>query len=85
MRIYIQSPGERAIKLRFPTRLLFNGLTAKIGAASINKYVPTDTLKLSSDDLKRLMEELNRIKHKFPGLELVNVEAKDGERVIIRL
>lgn len=85
MRILIQSPGERAIRLRFPTRLLFNSLTAKIGAASINKYMSAENMKLSSRDLKRFMKEINRIKHKFPGLELVNVEDKDGERVIIRL
>ena len=85
MRITIQSPGERTIKLSIPTRLIFNGFTAKIGAASIRKYVSSDVVKISSADLKRLLKEFNRIKHKYPDLELVNVESSDGERVTIRL
>jgi hypothetical protein len=85
MKITIQSPNEKTIRLGFPTRMIFNRFTAKIGAASIRKYVSTEDTDISSDDLKRLMKEINRIKSKYPDLELVNVESSDGEKVTIRL
>lgn len=85
MRITIQSPGEKTIKLAFPTRLIFNSLTAKIGAASIKKHVSTEEANISSDDLKRFIKEIHRIKRKYPNLELLNIESDDGEKVIIRL
>lgn len=85
MRITIQSPSEKTIRLGFPTRMIFNRFTAKIGAASIRKYVSTEDTDISSDDLNKLMKEINRIKRKYPDLELVNVESSDGEKVTIRL
>ncbi len=85
MRIIIKSPGEKTIKLAFPTRMIFNGLTAKLGAASINKYVSVDDVNISSADLKRLMKEINYIKGRYPHLELVNVESSDGKKVVINL
>lgn len=85
MKIMIQSPGERPIRLAFPTRMLFNGLTARLGAASISKYVSTEDNKISSADMKRIVKEIHRIKHKYPDLELVNVDSSDGTRVVIKL
>lgn len=84
MRIIITSPNERTIRLALPTRMLFNGFTARIGAGTINKYIP-ENIKISSRDLSRLMKEINRMKHKYPGLELVNVESGSGETVKIML
>lgn len=85
MKITVRSPGEKSLKFAFPTRMLFNGFTAKIGAASIKKYVSTEDADISSADLKKLMKELRRIKDRYPDLELVNVESSDGTSVIIKL
>lgn len=85
MRIIIQSLGVRPIKLAFPTRMLFNGLTAKLGATSINKYVSTDDIKISSSDLKKLMKEIHNIKRRYPDLEVVDVDSCDGTKVVIKL
>jgi hypothetical protein len=85
MKITIQSPGEKTIKIAIPTRMLFNGLTAKLGFASIRKYVSTEELNLSSTDLKRLVKEIRKTKNKYPHLELVNVESSDGSKIIIKL
>ncbi|TAH74973.1 MAG: hypothetical protein EWM47_00925 [Anaerolineaceae bacterium] len=85
MRIKIKNPGSKDIKLAFPTRMIFNGFTARIGAASINKYVSIDNKRISHTDLKRLMKEVNNVKSRYPDLELVNVEASDGTSVIITL
>lgn len=85
MKITVKSPGEKSLKFAFPTRMLFNGFTAKIGAASIRKYVSTEVTDISSADLRKLMKEIRRIKDHYPDLELVNVESSDGSSVIIRL
>lgn len=85
MKIVIQSPDKRPIKIAFPTRMLFNNLTATIGGWAINKYVATDEVNLSSADMRRLMKEINRIKHKYPDLLLVDVEASDSGSVKITL
>lgn len=85
MRITIQSPGKRPIKLAFPTRMIFNSFTASIGGRAINKYVSTDEVDLNSADLKRLMKEINNIKRKYPDFVLVDVQGSDGETVKITL
>ncbi len=85
MRITIQSPGERTIRLVLPTRLLFNSFTARIGARTINKYVSFDNMKVSSSDFRHFIKEVNRMKHKYPGLELVDIESSNGEIVKIRI
>lgn len=85
MKIIIKSPNERTIRLIFPTRLLFNSLTAKIGAAALKKYVPSDKFKIKPRDLHKLIKEINRIKRKYPGLVLVDVETSDGDIVKIKL
>lgn len=85
MRITIKSPNEKTIRIILPTRLLFNSLTARIGAGVVNKYVPSDKLKLKSRDLQKFMKEVNRIKRKYPGLLLVDLESSKGETVQIKL
>jgi hypothetical protein len=85
MRITIKSPDFKTIRLIFPTKLLFNTLTARIGCGIINKYVPSDEIKLSSQDLRRLSKEIIRIKKKYPDLILVDVVSGDGEQVQIKL
>ncbi|NMB43002.1 MAG: hypothetical protein GX995_02580 [Clostridiales bacterium] len=76
---------EKNINLNLPTRLLFNGLTARIAAKAINDNVDTNNLELTSKDMKRLFDELNRIKRKYPDLVLVDVESASGEIVKIKL
>lgn len=85
MKIIIQSPDKRPIKIAFPTRMLFNNFTATIGGWAINRYVTTEQVNLSSADMRHLMKEINRIKRKYPKLVLVDVEGSDGESVKITL
>jgi len=86
MRIYISSPREKTINLRFPTRLVFNKLTAIIGAKAMNKHIQTDEkLNISSHDMKRFFKELIRMKKKYPDLYLVDVESADGDVIKIIL
>lgn len=85
MRIIVKSPNEKPIRIILPTRLVFNKLTARIGAGAINKYIPSKKFKINSHDLHRFMKGINRIKHKYPGLVLVDAESSDGEKLQIRL
>lgn len=85
MRIIIESPGEKTIRLIFPTRLLFNNLTALIGAGTINKYIPSSSPRISVGQLRGLIKEVNRVKRKYRGFVLVDVESSDGDIVKIVL
>jgi len=84
VRIKIKS-DDKNINLYFPTRLLLNKLTARIAANAINSNSETNNLKLSAKDLEKIFAEINRIKRKYPKLELVNVESASGETVVISL
>lgn len=85
MRIIVRSKRNKDVDLRLPTRMIFNSFTGTIGAGIVNKYIHTNNgVKLKAGDLRRLMREINRIKKKYPGLNLVEAEA-DGEVVKITL
>jgi len=85
MKITIQS-AEANINLRFPTWLLFNRFTAGLAFESIKKRAGNEALNsISRKDFRKLTRFMAQTRHKFHGLELVNVECKNGEKVIIRL
>lgn len=83
MRILVHGAGEKPIRVVFPTRLLFNGLTALLAKTAVQKYAPGEHLRAS--DLHRLMRELNRMKRIHPNLELVSVDSADGDHIRITL
>lgn len=84
MRIKIRSQ-EKNLNLNFPTKLLLNRFTAKIAIKAMNENIKTDNTNISSKDLRRLFDEIHRIKRKYPNLELVNVESANGDTVVIKL
>jgi len=85
MKIIIKSSDYKSIRLVFPTRLLLNGLTARIGAGAINKHLHPDNFKIKSGDLRRIIKEIHRIKRKYPDLVLIDLESSDGDKVQIKL
>lgn len=84
LRILIQSPGEKRIRLIFPTRLLFNFMTASLVARIVGKYIPMEEA-ISSKDIRRMVRVIRRMKRKHPKMKLVHVESSDGEIVQISL
>lgn len=82
MKIVLGSSNGKTIKLMFPTRFLFNSITATIGTKIICKYVQKD---VSSHDLRRFAREVNRMKKKHPRMNIVDIESVDGDIVQIRL
>ncbi len=85
MRILIEEDGKKVFKFVFPNKLIFNRLTAAITAIAIEKHNNLDILNLELSGWRRLFKEINRIKRKFPHLELVDVETHDGDKVKITL
>lgn len=82
MRIQI-CDGERNIRILLPTCLIFSRLTAWIGSAAINKYVPQRSL--SGEQIDKIFAEFRRIKTKHGRWDLVDVESADGEKVKVIL
>jgi len=86
MRIEIKSAGKKAIKLRIPTALLFNNLTAKIALESLKEHIKVEeNPSLSPEDIKLIIKELRRMKEKYPKLQLVDIESAEGDIVKIIL
>lgn len=89
MRIYVRAPEGPNFWLAFPTGMLLNPLTAKIVEKVLREKTGEKAALVCSivnqRNLSSLFRELRRIKRKYPGMELVEVESKDGTRVKIKL
>lgn len=84
MKIIVKSQ-ETNLKIRIPTALLLNRLTAAVGARVIEKHVPQDVLTIEGKDLIRLVKEVNRVRKFHKDMPLVDVEDADGDVVKIYL
>ena len=86
MLVRVSIPGERGFRLRLPTRLALNGLTASAAAGMARKAAVKGSLPpFTAAQYRRLFRELLRFKHRHPDWELVHVEAADGTQVVVRL
>ena len=81
MRIIIKESGSRTIKLRFPTALALNRLTAYLAP----RVLKGSEVTVTRQQAVRLIKELKRCKKRFKGWKIVEVESADGERVEIKL
>lgn len=82
MRIYVNSPGERKIDLRFPTGLVFNRLTAAIAAPIMSRELKT---RITASALICITQEIRRCRKQMPNWNLVEVNSPDSRDVIIKL
>lgn len=87
MLVRVSIPGERGFRLRLPTRLALNGLTASAAAGMARKAAGEkgSLPPFTAAQYRRLFRELLRFKHRHPNWELVHVEAADGTQVVVRL
>ena len=96
MRIYVKSPGKRAINIALPTRLLLNNITATIGTKQVNKYIRKNAQEevglssleeelISSAEVRKLISFIHKLKKRYPDWYLVEVDSADGEVVKIKL
>lgn len=90
MRIRIKPGGSRGFSLRMPTRLVLNSFTAGIFVNNIEKESEADEVDVAQtqalrEGIKALFREIYRMKDKYPGLIMLQVEAADGTEVEIKL
>lgn len=86
MRIFIKSANNKIINIFLPSSLIFNNITAAIGAKIINKYVSADeNYSIRTKDMCIIIRELNCFKKKYPTLNIVDIESSDGNIVKIIL
>lgn len=86
MRIFIRSADNKIINIVLPSSLIFNNITAAIGAKIINKHVSADeNYSIRTKDMRIIIRELNRFKKKYPTLNIVDIESSDGNIVKIML
>lgn len=87
MRIIVKD-SDTNLNIRIPSRLLLNGITAKFAPKTINKKIEDKggNFHVTSDQLKILIREINKYRHKHKDWVLVEVdEPSTGDRVIIKL
>lgn len=86
MHIYIKEAEGKTIKFRFPTRILFNSLSASLLPSIIGKHLelPSEE-KLSASDFRLLVRTLHACKRRHPDLYLVDIQSSDGDTVQIKL
>ena len=86
MRVTIKSVGERGIKIRFPTILICNPVTAIIIILFVKKHIPSRIRKMITFPcLCKIFREINRAKRRFPKMNLLEIEDSDGDQIIICL
>lgn len=79
MRIIVKG-DDAHINLIFPTSFF----CSRFGARIISKYCIKDEGKLSYEQIRSMVDVLNRFRKKHRGWVLVDVES-DGEKVLIKL
>lgn len=80
MRIIVKDKDSH-LNIPIPTRLVFNGLTARVACAALKKQgVP-----ITQRQMARLMKEWRRFRRRYPKWTLVEVEGHEGEHVKIEL
>lgn len=85
MRILINQKRGVKLYLALPTRLLAGKLGKRIVRQAVNSALKNRTGTVKEEALNRLIDEILRQKKKHKRLELLEVHAKDGTTVKIRL
>lgn len=84
MKIQIHTKADGRFNIRLPSRLVFSRMTASWLAKALDEKAEGKS-PLTADDLYRLFKLLLRFKKDYPGFRLVEVDAKNGDRVKITL
>lgn len=81
MRVFIKEQGGHTIRLRIPTRLVFNSLTARIAP----KVLQERGFCLTSAQLAAFFRTINTCRKHHRGWKLAEVHSADGDVVEITL
>lgn len=83
MEITIIDPNEnKNIHLRIPNRIVFSTLSLSIIEKAL-KHSPN--LTTDSQTIHCLLKEMSHMNHQYKGLEIIDIQSKDGEIIKITL
>ena len=88
MKILVKTDGKREFLIFFPSRLIFNPLIATCAAGIINKSLRDKGIldcDNTAEQLRRLSRIIMKYKRRHPGWNLIEVNSKEGDNVIVRL
>lgn len=85
MRIIVKGPNHPPIFIGIPTLMLFNGLTAGLGAKILRKYVKFNNMEISPKVAREMAKLISQYRMKHGRLELIRVDTHDDEHVQITL
>lgn len=85
MRVYINVKRGIKLYLILPTRMLLNKALLRSILKSAKLPGKPDSGAVQEKDITRLRKEILRMKKKYVQLELINVCARDGTVVKVRL
>jgi hypothetical protein len=88
MKIAVKEGGKRKFILLFPSGLVFNSFTSTCAAGIINHSLRENGItkqNIPAKMLRKLSRTIIKYKRKHRGWNLVEVESKDGDNVIVRL
>ena len=83
MKIIVKNK-KKNFRLRLPTRLVLNSLSAWILQRGISKNSDT-VVRVKTKDLRRFFREIRRMKKINPEWKAVYIERKDGSMIDIEL
>ena len=81
MKIQIHTDDIR-LTIRIPTYLALNALTASIAEHHLKKH---NFPQLDKKTLTALFCEIRKLKKKYPEWQLVKIEAREGERIEVKM
>ena len=81
MYICVNERNERSIRLRLPSGLILNRLSATIVSTALKE----EKVNISAESLNILFREIKRYKATHPEWKLVEVYNNEGKTVEIRL
>lgn len=86
MKIYVNDSDGTNIKIRIPTGLLLNRITAMI-LSKVLTTVPgiPNNIKFSKQQIYFLLKTVKNYKRNHPGWKLIEVHSADGDIVEITL
>ena len=87
MKITIKEKEKKGIRIRIPTRLVLNNLTARIATSKLaaekleEENVPLPTYP----QMKAVIRAIHEARRRFPDWTIVEVEEADGEKITVKL
>ena len=81
MRVVVNSPGCKRIRIWFPSGLVWNPITAMLLPGILRQ----NGIEITREQALTMVRAINRYRRRHPNWKLVEVESANGERVEVAL